>query len=202
MAKLRVIRERKLNSEDFPTDLRGLGDPDLFNQSKLTTQLWIAHTTPQSVESIITGYGLHQSERTPYPPDPELICLETDTHQEGGGHKLQAVSLFFSAIELCAKSENTKCFIRIHNGLRNTLAERLEGYSQSATINHNEDIDAWRSSDARLSLGAPITLFLQQAGLPISASEGTLYLDNKSLYQLHEEISRNHAESEEKRKSR
>src|SRR4051812_28372867 len=114
MAKLRLIQPRSSDGE-IQGDLRGLQDPELFLESRLTVHLTVSGVRDlDALHLVAHAYSLTME---PHPKRSGWFQLSTGW-KTPGEHKKQGVHLFIAAMDVMRSLPGTRCLIHQKDGLK------------------------------------------------------------------------------------
>jgi hypothetical protein len=168
MKKLRLFKDRGTHQANYSGDLRGL-DTNLLARSHKQVQLIVlGDLDKNSVSEIAAAYGfksIHSNGR-------HLLSANISI---SGDHKRQALAAFFIALEIFSVHPTSRCLLVERDGLMEVL---LENAKQTSNQFENQ-LGSWVLMKERLTLDSPISLYLSQAGIPISASTSRTYVDHQ-----------------------
>lgn len=157
MPRLRLIKERQSDNHDFVPDLRNLGDPGLFSDNHISINLLVQFPpSEQIISELCSAYSLDASH------DRNHHELKLNTkHEHEHNHKIQALILYFVAMEICHHSAHSSCHIYQTNGLHALLHKRIK---------NSELVHSHKHTNSTLSLDANVSFYLNHVGITIQDS--------------------------------
>jgi hypothetical protein len=198
MRKLSVVKERRSSAEGSSQktgDIRGLDDIQLIKGSSFESSLFLKHPGELALAPTLTKYALETSHVSQF---PGVHRLQTIWRQKGE-HKLQALRLFFAALELGSSYPDLHAFLTYESGLHRELKQRME------TEVHTHDaheLHSWVQSPHQFSIAQGIALALKQSGYAISTDAPMLNLSWTEAKHVTTTVQQDHARTEEKSRKR
>jgi hypothetical protein len=185
MAKVRIVRERQADAV-HPNDVRGLGDPELFQKSGM-----VAHLVIQPAPEAKTIGDLCEAYSLVISPASKVASVSHLGVQSPrlGNHCADALKLFMTAVEVCRKNPSSHCTVFLTSGLRSLLRERIRLEKDG----QHKEVEAILKNSAKLS--APLIVHglaahaIHQAGLgDLPGESGWTELTSSQLLAIHEKL--------------
>jgi hypothetical protein len=188
MSKLRLVRERRTNNQEYDQDLRGLMPDDLMTGPMVYPVLSCSSDNPRlfSDPKIV---GLIQEEfncRIARDEKNKSLIHIVFHDQSVLAPKLQTLRLFFLGVTLSALCKGSDLSVGLWEArpFAHKLLNATRGESYNQGLNPTAFfVPEFLRKDALFAVQFPVTQYLRQAGIPgfIDHSEGERVLDSRAL---------------------